>query len=65
MKFNFEIIKILKKDLAYYDKEESHCLAILENVDDLDEDQERDYRHEMITNGAIAEYIRDLLFRIE
>lgn len=65
MKYNTEIIKILKKDFEYYDKEEDHCLAILENVDDLDEDQIQDYRHDMIRNSAIANYIRDLLFQIE
>lgn len=65
MKYNTEIIKILKKDLAYYDKESDHCLEILENVPDLDEDQIQDYRHDMIRSDAVASYIRDLLFEIE
>lgn len=65
MKYNTEIIKILKKDLEYYEKKEADSLAILKNVNDLDEDQIQDYHFELITNGAIARYISDLLLELE
>lgn len=65
MKYNTEIIKILKKDLEYYEKKEADSLAILKNVNDLDEDQIQDYHFELITNGAIVRYISDLLLELE